>query len=326
MAYTTINKSTSYFNTKLYTGNATQRSISNIGFQPDWVWFKNRSASQPHCLVDVVRGVNNSLASNTTGAVDTDANDLQAFQSDGFQIGTNNRVNGNGNSMVAWCWKESPTAGFDILTFTGNASGNQTISHNLSAVPKWWNIKRLDQASNWCTYHVGLGGADHNVFLNTTSSSQTDTTIWNNTLPTSSVFSVGNNIDANGNGASHIWYGWTDKQGFSKFGSYKGNGNADGAFVYTGFRPAWVMIKRTDGTNSWVIYDNKREGFNVDNDALQANGNNAEGTSDDLDFLSNGFKMRTSGVGENGSGNSYIFIAFAESPFVNSNGVPTNAR
>ena len=171
-----------------------------------------------------------------------------------------------------------------------------------------------------------MGGADHNVFLNTTSSSQTDTTIWNNTLPTSSVFSVGNNIDANGNGASHIWYGWTDKQGFSKFGSYKGNGNADGAFVYTGFRPAWVMIKRTDGTNSWVIYDNKREGFNVDNDALQANGNNAEGTSDDLDFLSNGFKMRTSGVGENGSGNSYIFIAFAESPFVNSNGVPTNAR
>ena len=326
MAYTTIDDPTIYFNTVLYTGNTTQRSITGVGFQPDLVWFKNRSTTQPHCLVDAVKGVNNSLASNTTGAVDTDANDLQAFQSDGFQIGTNNRVNGNGNSMVAWCWKESPTAGFDILTFTGNASGNQTISHNLSAVPKWWNIKRLDQASNWCTYHVGLGGADHNVFLNTTSSSQTDTTIWNNTLPTSSVFSVGNNIDANGNGASHIWYGWTDKQGFSKFGSYKGNGNADGAFVYTGFRPAWVMIKRTDGTNSWVIYDNKREGFNVDNDALQANGNNAEGTSDDLDFLSNGFKMRTSGVGENGSGNSYIFIAFAESPFVNSNGVPTNAR
>ena len=326
MAYTTIDDPTIYFNTVLYTGNTTQRSITGVGFQPDLVWFKNRSTTQPHCLVDAVKGVNNSLASNTTGAVDTDANDLQAFQSDGFQIGTNNRVNGNGNSMVAWCWKESPTAGFDILTFTGNASGNQTISHNLSAVPKWWNIKRLDQASNWCTYHVGLGGADHNVFLNTTSSSQTDTTIWNNTLPTSSVFSVGNNIDANGNGASHIWYGWTEKQGFSKFGSYTGNGNADGTFVYTGFRPAWVMIKRTDGTNSWVIYDNKREGFNVDNDALQANGNNAEGTSDDLDFLSNGFKMRTSGVGENGSGNSYIFIAFAESPFVNSNGVPTNAR
>ena len=326
MAYTTIDDPTIYFNTVLYTGNTTQRSITGVGFQPDLVWFKNRSTTQPHCLVDAVKGVNNSLASNTTGAVDTDANDLQAFQSDGFQIGTNNRVNGNGNSMVAWCWKESPTAGFDILTFTGNASGNQTISHNLSAVPKWWNIKRLDQASNWCTYHVGLGGADHNVFLNTTSSSQTDTTIWNNTLPTSSVFSVGNNIDANGNGASHIWYGWTDKQGFSKFGSYKGNGNADGTFVYTGFRPAWVMIKRTDGTNSWVIYDNKREGFNVDNDALQANGNNAEGTSDDLDFLSNGFKMRTSGVGENGSGNSYIFIAFAESPFVNSSKVPNNAR
>ena len=326
MAYTTIDDPTIYFNTVLYTGNTTQRSITGVGFQPDLVWFKNRSTTQPHCLVDAVKGVNNSLASNTTGAVDTDANDLQAFQSDGFQIGTNNRVNGNGNSMVAWCWKESPTAGFDILTFTGNASGNQTISHNLSAVPKWWNIKRLDQASNWCTYHVGLGGADHNVFLNTTSSSQTDTTIWNNTLPTSSVFSVGNNIDANGNGASHIWYGWTDKQGFSKFGSYKGNGNADGAFVYTGFRPAWVMIKRTDGTNSWVIYDNKREGFNVDNDALQANGNNAEGTSDDLDFLSNGFKMRTSGVGENGSGNSYIFIAFAESSFVNSSKVPNNAR
>jgi len=332
MAYTTIDNPELYFQTKLYTGTGGSQSLTFDGsedMQPDLVWIKPRSYVDNHVLIDSVRGTNKIVRSNLTNGESTLTTMLTSFDSDGFTIGANDNVTRNSETLVAWCWKESPTAGFDILTFTGNASGNQTISHNLSAVPKWWNIKRLDQASNWCTYHVGLGGADHNVFLNTTSSSQTDTGIWNNTLPTSSVFSVGNNIDANGNGASHIYYGWSEIKGYSKFGRYEGNGSTDGTFVYTGFKPAFVMTKRTDGISHWLMKDNKRDPFNVSDTLLVANDGDSEsnwGTGRKIDFLSNGFKARSTSTGLNVSGASYIYMAFAESPFVNSNGVPTNAR
>jgi len=335
MAYTTIDNPELFFQIKLYTGNGSTQSITLDGdenMQPDFVWVKDRGRSgYNHVLNDSVRGVTKYVRSNLTNSEATISDAITSFDSNGFTLGadsSNGEHNVNSQSYVAWCWKESPTAGFDILTFTGNASGNQTISHNLSAVPKWWNIKRLDQASNWCTYHVGLGGADHNVFLNTTSSSQTDTTIWNNTLPTSSVFSVGNNIDANGNGASHIWYGWAEKQGFSKFGSYEGNGNNDGTFVYTGFKPAFVMTKSMDSTSHWNCKDNKRSTFNPVDDYHKLNETTAEDTgvsSHAMDFLSNGFKHRGSNDEVNGS-ETYIYMAFAESPFVNSKGIPNNAR
>ena len=333
MAYTTIDNPELYFQTKLYTGTGGSQSLTFDGsedMQPDWIWVKDRGRSgYNHVLNDSVRGVTKYIRSNLTNAEATISDAITSFDSDGFTLGSdssNGEHNVSSQTYVAWCWKESPTAGFDILTFTGNASGNQTISHNLSAVPKWWNIKRLDQNSNWCTYHVGLGGADHNVFLNITSSNQTDTGIWNNTLPTSSVFSVGNNIDANGNGASHIYYGWAEKQGFSKFGSYTGNGNSDGPMIVTGMRPAWIMIKRFDSTGNWFIHDNKRVSFNVNNKYISANDNASEQTFTALDMLSNGFKLRTSGTGYNASSGTYIYMAFAESPFVNSNGVPTNAK
>jgi hypothetical protein len=335
MAYTTIDNPELYFQTKLYTGDGSSRSITLDGsedMQPDWVWIKDKGRSgYNHILNDSVRGATKYVRSNLTNDEDTYTNAITSFDSNGFTLGadsSNGEHNVSSQSYVAWCWKESPTAGFDILTFTGNASGNQTISHNLSAVPKWWNIKRLDQASNWCTYHVGLGGADHNLFLNTTSASQTDTGIWNNTLPTSSVFSVGNNIDANGNGASHIYYGWAEKQGYSKFGSYTGNGNADGTFIYTGFRPAWIIIKRSSSSGSnWHMHDTKRDPFNIVSADLYADANNAEDDSTDrLDIVSNGIKIRNSNGAYNTSGATYIYAAFAESPFVNSNGVPTNAR
>ena len=332
MAYTTVDNPELFFQVKKYTGTGGSQSLTFDGsedMQPDLVWIRPSSYGDNHVLIDSVRGTNKIVRANLTNGESTLTTMLTSFDSDGFTIGANDNVTRNSETLVAWCWKESPTAGFDILTFTGNASSNQTVSHNLSAVPKWWNIKRLDQASNWCTYHVGLGGADHNVFLNTTSSSQTDTTIWNNTLPTSSVFSVGNNIDANGNGASHIWYGWTDKQGFSKFGSYKGNGNADGAFVYTGFRPAFIMIKKSSGTENWSMYDAKRN-VNGTSNTLPLNADNnsdeAGNTGKNMDILSNGVKIKTSNGELNGSGDTYIYMAFAESPFVNSNGVPTNAR
>ena len=186
MAYTTIDNPELYFQTKLYTGTGGSQSLTFDGsedMQPDFVWVKDRGRSgYNHVLNDSVRGVTKYVRSNLTNGESTISDAITSFDSDGFTLGSdssNGEHNVSSQTYVAWCWKESPTAGFDILTFTGNASGNQTISHNLSAVPKWWNIKRLDQASNWCTYHVGLGGADHNVFLNTTSSNQTDTAIWN---------------------------------------------------------------------------------------------------------------------------------------------------
>ena len=335
MAYTTIDNPELFFQIKLYTGNGSTQSITLDGdenMQPDFIWVKDKGRSgYNHILNDSVRGATKYVRSNLTNDEDTYTNAITSFDSNGFTLGadsSNGEHNVSSQSYVAWCWKESPTAGFDILTFTGNASGNQTISHNLSAVPKWWNIKRLDQASNWCTYHVGLGGADHNLFLNTTSASQTDTGIWNNTLLTSSVFSVGNNIDANGNGASHIYYGWAEKQGYSKFGSYTGNGNADGTFIYTGFRPAWIIIKRSSSSGSnWHMHDTKRDPFNIVSADLYADANNAEDDSTDrLDIVSNGIKIRNSNGAYNTSGATYIYAAFAESPFVNSNGVPTNAR
>jgi hypothetical protein len=328
MAYTTIDNPELYFQTKLYTGTGGSQSLTFDGsedMQPDLVWIKPRSYADNHVLIDSVRGTNKIVRSNLTNGESTLTTMLTSFDSDGFTIGANDNVTRNSETLVAWCWKKSPTAGFDILTFTGNASGNQTISHNLSAVPKWWNIKRLDQASNWCTYHIGLNGADHNVFLNTTSARQTDTGIWNNTLPTSSVFSVGNNIDANGNGASHIWYGWSEIKGYSKFGRYTGNGNANGTFVYTGFRPAFIITKSYSNAEHWYLNDSKRS-LNGADKKLFVNLDSAQSSEVNSDILSNGFKLRANNAIHNASGQTYIYLAFAESPFVNSNGVPTNAR
>ena len=331
MAYTTIDNPELFFQCKLYSGSSSDVTVTFDGsedMQPDLVWLKKRSGSGDHLIFDSVRGVNKRLQPNATDAeVDRTSNndELKSFNSDGWTLGTyNSNVTGSGSSNVSWNWKKSATAGFDILTFTGNASGNQTISHNLSAVPKFWHIKRLDQASNWCTYHVGLGGADHNVFLNTNSSVQTDTGIWNNTLPTSSVFSVGNNIDANGSGASHVWYGWSEVQGFSKFGKYDSGTNP---FIYTGHRPAFLMIKCTTATESWTIFNNKTEPTNDGvMSQLNANGSSGEGTLNIL-FLSNGFKiLEVTGQTNKSGSHSYVYASFAEQPFVNSKGVPANAR
>jgi hypothetical protein len=218
-------------------------------------------------------------------------------------------------------------AGFSIVSYTGTGSA-ATVGHGLSAVPNVIIIKRLDQASNWCVYHSGLGGADHNLFLNTTSAIQTDTDIWNNTLPTTSVFSLGTNIDANGSSAGHIAYCFAEKQGYSKFGSYTGNGSTDGTFVYTGFKPAFVIMKRTDTTENWLIKDSVRDSFNVADKRLFANLSQAEGTSANgsIDILSNGFKQRGSDIITNASSGTYIYMAFASSPFTTSSGVPTTAR
>ena len=329
MAYTTIDDPSAYFQIALYNGNAGTQSITNDGnsnLQPDMVWIKCRSgthAAENHNLFDSVRGANKFLIPNGTTASTTDTNSLTAFNTDGFSLGTRTDVNGSG-AYVGWQWKESATAGFDIVSYTGTGSA-KTVSHNLGVKPDVIICKSRSGTEEWRPYFSVLG-ATYGMRLNGTNAKDDDAGYWNDTEPTSSVFTVGTNSGTNGNTVTFIAYCFAEKKGYSKFGSYVGNGNADGPFLYTGFSPAFLLVKRTDGTNSWRIWDNKRDPFNVRDSSLNANESDAEYTDASvyMDFLSNGVKFRT--TGDNVSGGNYLFMAFAESPFVNSSGVPNNAR
>ena len=329
MAYTAIDDPEAYFQVKTYTGDGSTPSITLDGdtdMQPDFVWIKNRDQTDDHCIFDSVRGATKVLTPEE-GAETTDADTLTSFDSDGFALGADVKVNTNTEAYVAWCWKESATAGFDIVTFTGDGSA-RTISHSLSAVPHMYHVKSRE-GRPWSVYHHKNTAAPETdkLTLGDNDATADSNVYWNDTAPTSSVFSLGTTADVNDDTKVHMAYLWSEKQGFSKFGSYAGNGSTtDGPFLYTGFRAAWFMCKRTDGAGSWGIFDNKREGYNVDNDPLVANTSNAEGTSDMIDLLSNGFKSRTTSEANNESGETYIYMAFAEAPFVNSNGVPCNAR
>jgi hypothetical protein len=347
MAYTTINKSSLHFNTKLYTGNGSTQALTGVGFQPDWVWLKDRNDTSSHRLYDVVRGVTKRIQSNTTAAEATEADGLTAFGTDGFTLGSNAATNANSTTYVSWNWKAgnsqgssntdgsinttytsvNTTAGFSIGTYTGNNSNAQTIGHGLGVAPKMYMIKRRDSTSAWGVYHASLGENKY-LQLETTNAEATDTGIWNNTAPTSTVLSLGNaGYFNNASGGTYVCYAFAEKKGYSKFGSYTGNGNADGTFVYTGFKPAFVMCKRTDGgTQNWCIMDNKR-GYNPDVQQLHPNNSNVEslGSGDTLDLLSNGFKMRVNDGDKNGSGETFIYMAFGQS-LVGSNNIPCTAR
>jgi len=345
MAYTTINDPTDYFNIVLYTGNAsTPTNITGVGFQPDWVWIKNRSASENHILADAVRGANKLLESNTADAELSDSNYIKAFQSDGFQIGSEGAVNGNSNGIVSWNWKANgqgssntngsinttytsanTTAGFSIVAFTGTGS-NATVGHGLGVTPSMIIVKNLSVTQEWAVYHASLGATKY-LELNLTAASGTASNRWNNTSPTNSVFSVGSDASVNGSSNNIIAYCFAEKQGYSKFGTYTGNGNADGTFVYTGFRVGWLMIKNTStGSTKWTICDSKRDGFNDNNHRLFASEAEAESTSNPWEMYSNGFKMTTTGSFVNASGSNYIYMAFAEHPFTSSTGTPVTAR
>jgi hypothetical protein len=334
MAYTEIDNPELYFQVKTYSGDSSGQAITLDGEEdmaPNLVWLKRRDASAGGKINDTVRGVNKQLVTNNTNPEGTDTNQLTAFGSNGFTVSDNTDVSTDGGTYVAWCWKETATAGFDIVTYTGNATDDTDISHSLSAVPHVIIIKNRDQGSgyNWRVYHHKNTSAPETdrLNLNDTNATHDDASYWSDEAPTSSVFTLGTDSSLNGNTEGHVAYLWTEKQGYSKFGSYTGNGDADGTFVYTGFRPAYVMIKQSSTSGEgWHIFDNKREGYNVDNDPLVANTSNAEGTSDMIDLLSNGFKSRTTSEANNESGETYIYMAFAEAPFVNSNGVPCNAR
>ena len=334
MAYTTIDNPELYFQTKTYSGSSSDVTVTFDGsedMQPDLVWLKKRSGSGDHLIFDSVRGTNKRLQPNATDAeVDRSSNndELKSFNSDGWTLGTfNSNVTGAGSTNVSWNWKESATAGFDMVSYTGNGS-NRTISHSLSAVPHFMIFKDRDATNPWRCYHYQLdaGAGTNEIYLNTTAATGASATAWNNTGPTSSVFSLGTGGYANTNTNNYISYLFAPKQGFSKFGKYTGNGNADGTFVYTGFRPAWVLVKQSNTTRDWFIYDNKRDPDNVVREQLEANTSSAADSYDNIDFTAQGFKLRTSSAILNQSGGTYIYMAFAEQPFVNSSGVPNNAR
>ena len=331
MAYTTIDDPSLYFRVKTYSGsssdgNAITWDETDTNMSPDFLWLKNRTATQEHWLCDTVRGAGKFLESNSNNAESSDgASGFASFDSNGFTLNDSART--NRNTMVAWGWKESADAGFDIVTYTGNETA-RTISHSLSAVPKMMIVKNRGTTGNWGVYHVGLGTANKRLELDSNAAEDTGTSVWNDTDPTSSVFSVGDNDRiTNGNSMTYVGYLFSEKQGFSKFGKYTGNGNADGTFVHTGFRPAMIIIKRTDATDHWYIYDDQR-GYNGDIASLRPNESHDESTASgyEIDILSNGFKARQNHDDINGSGNSYVYMAFAKQPFVNSNGVPCNAR
>ena len=338
MAFTSIDNPELYFQTKIYTGDgSTDVSHTFDGdedMQANMIWFKRRSGSGNHFLYDSVRGANRSLVPNDTDAEATSGEQttyLTSFDSDGFTLGDDvNNINASNETYVAWAWKESATAGFDIVSYTGNGS-NRTISHSLSAKPAMILVKQRSASRDWWVYNKHLHGTDGAtgvLYLSTNDAAGTSaTTSWNSTAPTTSVFSLGTTVGVNADSGTYIAYCFAEKQGYSKFGTYTGNGSAtDGPFIYTGFRPAYVIAKETSGTGHWRIRDNKRSPINAVGIVSHANAATADTTEDNIDFLSNGFKLYTSGAENNGSGDTYIYAAFAEQPFVNSKGVPANAR
>jgi hypothetical protein len=317
----TIKKGNQYFDATLYSGNSSSQTVTNSGgMQPDLVWIKSRNiGGNNHNLWDSVRGAGKALFSNLTDAEGTD-NDMTGFTSSGFSFsGVAYDSNTTGNNLVAWQWKESASAGFDIVTYTGTGA-NRTVAHSLGVAPSMMIVKgRTTASQNWIVWHKTFLGTEY-ISLNTTDSKLSSAGPWNSTTPTSAVFSLGTSPSTNNNTDTYVAYLFSEVAGFSKFGSYTGNGSTDGPFVFCGFRPRFVMIKRTDAAENWEIIDTARNAFNAADLPLYPNLSNAEAATSPAreDVLSNGFKLRTSNGGVNASGATYIFAAFAEHPFKNS--------
>ena len=346
MSYTNgLDDPTLYFNTVLYTGNGTLgHAITGVGHQPDFVWIKNRDAANSHTLHDVVRGVTKRLRTDGTNVEDT-TDPFTSFDSDGFTLNsTGGGVNGNTENYVSWNWLASnttasntdgsitstvsanTTSGFSIVSLSGTGS-NLTAGHGLGVAPSVIILKARNIANNWLVYHKDIN-AENALFLDRNVAKE-DNSIWfNDTEPTSSVFSLGTWSGMNTSSSTVIAYCFAEKQGFSKFGSYRGNGNADGTFIFTGFRPAFVIIKNSSRSlENWNLIDNKRDGFNGSNENLAPNVSGTESSGNNRwDILSNGFKCRDTNNEVNNSSDTYIYMAFAENPFVTSTGVPATAK
>ena len=355
MAYTTIDDPSEYFHTRLYSGNnsgsglAVTNNANSGNFQPDWVWIKRRDSSGSHGLHDSNRGSTKRLKSDATEAEDTNSNILASFDSNGFTIGDNSGNYNASGTYVAWQWIANggttssnssgnitstnqilTTSGFGILTYTGFGEAVKTLGHNLGSIPDMMIFKSRSSSGGWFVYHKDVGNGKY-LNLHSSDAATTDSNFFNNTTPTSSLITLGTSSAANGASVTYVCYLFKSIQGYSKFGFYKGNGNQDGTFVHTGFKPAWIMAKRTDAAKNWYIADSARSPNNVNKAHLVANSSNAEDTSGDgtdsyFDILSNGFKLRQDFSHLNASGAEHIYMAFAEHPFVSSKGVPVTAR
>jgi len=306
----------------LYTSNFTPptsayspNSITSAAFQPDIVWIKDRTSANAHGIFASSTATYPAWASNATNAEGGGfGTALTGFLSNGFSLGASTTVNTSGDNYISWLWKESPTSGMDIVSYTGTGA-NRTISHALGVVPDMMIVKRRDSTGNSTVYHGSLTASTTQILLlNTTAAVATDATAWNSTAPTASVLSLGTNVDVNASAGTYVAYLFKGIEGFSKFGSYTGNAAADGPFIYTGFKPRYVMIKSSTATDAWLIYDTARNTYNVAGTTLVPNTTAADATITGIDFLSNGFKLRTITTTPNAA-QTYIYAAFADVPF-----------
>jgi len=355
MAYSDIKDPSAYFQTKTYTGTNNSNALTNDGnsdLKPDFIWIKRRDYNNGHQLLDSTRGVDKILGSELSSAETTLANRLSSFDTDGFTVeSSSGAYNASGEPFAAWQWKANggttssntdgtitstvqanQDAGFSIVTYTGTGVYNKTVGHGLGIAPAVVILKNRTTGEgsydDWWVYHKNLSNpVNRGLRLNETGAEQATTVLWS-VVPSSTIFGVGGSVNqpryTNADSDDYIAYCFAEKQGYSKFGSYVGNGSTNGPFVYTGFKPALIITKNADGTDSWNLLDNKRSPHNAADKYLQADNANAEGTYTFYDILSNGFKIRNTG-NANISGNNITYMAFAENPFV-AGGVPTTAR
>ena len=364
MAYTTIDDPSAHFQMDLYTGDGQgsgNNVITNDGnsdLQPDWIWTKERtstSGNQNHTFIDTSRGIDKQMFGNLTSADATSSNFITQIDSDGFRLGDNANINNNSSNYVAWQWKcnggtssasgsesgsnlaydfqVNTTSKFMINKYTGRGSSS-TLNLGNQFTPEFMIFKNRSQGDDWVVYHhknTAYPWTDH-LHLNTNAATSDDEQMFEDVVFAADEINLGTNHEVNADGENYVAYAFAGVQGYSKFGSYTGNGDADGPFVYTGFKPAWVMVKKTSDTHSWYIQygstgiDTGDQGSNPVKSSLQANSNSGDSTENSMDFLSNGFKIRTSGNGHNTGSGTYIYMAFAEHPFVSSKGVPVTAR
>jgi len=347
-AYTTIDDPEAYFQVLTYTGNGSSQSMTLDGttdMQPDFVWIKNRQDAENHNLTDSVRGAEKVLFSNATNAEATETNGMSSFDSDGFGVSvTNGALNASGEPFVAWCWKMGTTSGisgspditpsgysFDatakqsIIAYSGSTNDEDTIPHGLGVAPNMVIVKCRAATERWSTYHTGITGADNGtIYLESDAAyAVSGGSRWERSNTNTTLFGLGDDGTTN-TSSTYVAYCFADVQGFSKFGSYEGNANVDGTFVYTGFRPACVIIKDADATSQWRIFDNKR-GYNGAISYQYPSATTTESTGEaHVNFLANGFKLEK--TDDSNAASTYIYAAWAEAPFVNSEGVPNNAR
>ena len=352
MAYTNIDKPSDYFETILYTGNGSTLNVGGLDFTQNFTWIKNRSDGTSHFLYDTIRGAGNNkdLRSNSDGAEGSGDGAthgfMSAFRSDGFTVtqgsSTASITNASGNSYASWNWKAGTSvsgdttgsgtlktytgsvntdSGFSIISFTGNGTSGHTIPHNLGVAPAMVILKRYDSSNNWRVGHNGLTSWEYRLTLEATEAQTSQSAVFNSTAPTSSVVTLGNSGSANGNDATYIMYSFADIQGYSKFGSFISNTSTNDSFIYLGFKPNFFLVKSITNTNAWIMFDGARNKSNPTNAKLYPNSSGAEDTEPDFDFLSNGVKLRA-----NFGNNTFIYMAFAENPFVTSTGVPATAR